>query len=295
MSCAHTDGIDLEYELSGPADGRPLLLIHGLGMQLVHWDDRFVAALADRGHRVLRFDNRDIGRSTWLDHLGLPDLPSLMGSAARGERGTAPYTLSDMATDAANLLDAVGWSSAHVVGVSMGGMIGQTLAIEHPARVRSLTSIMSSTGAPGLPGPTAEATMVLMTPPPPDRDGAIAAGVQAFRVIGSPDFPTDEATMRAMAAKAYDRGFHPLGVGRQLAAILGSGSRRERLANVCAPTLVIHGRVDPLVPLPCGEDTAKAVRGAALLVIDGMGHDLPEQLWPRLVDAITAHTAAADR
>ncbi len=291
MPSAHADGIDIEYELSGPADGRPLLLIHGLGMQLVHWDDRLVAALADGGHRVLRFDNRDIGRSTWLDHLDLPDLPTLMS----GGRADPPYTLSDMARDTANLLDAVGWSSAHVAGVSMGGMIGQTLAIEHPARVRSLTSIMSSTGGPGLPGPTAEATMVLMTPPPPDRDGAIAAGVAAFRVIGSPDFPTDEAAMRAMAARAYDRGFHPLGVGRQLAAILGSGSRRERLEGVCAPTLVIHGRADPLVPLPCGEDTAKAVRGSELLVVDGMGHDLPEALWPRLVDAITAHTAAADR
>lgn len=292
MPRAHTDGVDLEYEVSGPADGRPLLLVHGLGMQLVHWDDRLVAALADRGHRVARFDNRDIGCSTWLDHLGFPDIAHLMSAPGHGN---APYTLSDMATDTANLLDAIGWASAHVVGVSMGGMIAQTLAIEHPARVRSLTSIMSSTGAPGLPGPTAEATMVLMTPPPPDRDGAIAAGVQAFRTIGSPDYPSDEATLRGMAAAAYDRGFHPLGVGRQLAAILASGSRREKLAAVCAPTLVIHGKADPLVPFACGEDTARAVRGAELLAIDGMGHDLPEQLWARLVDAITAHTTAADR
>ncbi len=287
MPRACTDAVELEYELSGPADGRPLLLIHGLGMQMAHWEDAFVAALVDRGHRVVRFDNRDIGLSSWLDHLGPADIASAM-------TGVAPYTLSHMATDTAELLDAIGWRSAHVVGASMGGMIAQTLAIAHPARVRSLVSIMSSSGAPGLPPPTPEAMAVLMTPPPADRDGAIAAAVRAFQVIGSPGFPTDETTLRAMATRAFDRAFHPAGVGRQFAAVLASGSRRDLLSDVRAPALVIHGREDPLVPLGCGEDTAAAIPGAELLVVDGMGHDLPAAVWPRLIDAITSHTARAD-
>ncbi|MCW5890862.1 MAG: alpha/beta fold hydrolase [bacterium] len=294
MPRAQTNGIELEYEVHGPPDGRPLLLIQGLGMQLIHWDPGLCEQLVARGHRVVRFDNRDVGRSTWLDDLGFPNIAAAMGAAARGETAEAPYILADMARDVAGLLDALGWASAHVVGVSMGGMIAQTLAIEHPERVRSLTSIMSSSGAPGLPGPTAEAAMVLMSPPPPDREGAIASAVTAFRTIGSPGYPIEEDFLRARAAAAYDRGFHPLGIGRQLAAILSSGSRRAGLAGVRVPTLVIHGRQDPLVPLACGEDTAGAVPGARLEVIDGMGHDLPPALWPRLVELISEHTRRAD-
>ncbi len=294
MPRAHTNGIELEYEVLGPPGGRPLLLIQGLGMQMIHWDAGFCAQLVERGHQVVRFDNRDVGLSTWLDDLGFPNIAGAMAAAAQGEKAETPYTLSDMAADVAGLLDAVGWKSAHVAGVSMGGMIAQTLAIEHPARVRSLTSIMSSTGAPGLPGPTAEAAMVLMTPPPPDREGAIASAVQAFKTIGSPGYPIDEAFLRERAGAAYDRGFHPLGIGRQLTAILGSGSRREALAAVKAPTLVIHGRQDPLVQLACGEDTASAIPGARLEIIDGMGHDLPPSLWSRLIDLISAHTQRTD-
>lgn len=294
MPRAHTNGIELEYEVMGPAGGRPLLLIQGLGMQLIHWDEGFCGQLIERGHQVVRFDNRDVGLSTWLDDLGFPNIPAAMAAAAQGEKAEAPYVLSDMARDVAGLLDAIGWKSAHVVGVSMGGMIAQTLAVEHPARVRSLTSIMSSTGAPGLPGPTAEAAMVLMTPPPPDREGAIASAVQAFKTIGSPGYPIEESFLRQRAAAAYDRGFHPLGIGRQLAAILASGSRREGLAGVRVPTLVIHGRQDPLVPLACGEDTASAVPGSRLEVIDGMGHDMPPSLWPKLVELVSEHTRRAD-
>jgi len=294
MPRARTNGIELEYEVLGPPTGRPLLLIQGLGMQMIHWDDDFCARLVGRGHRVARFDNRDVGRSTWLDDLGMPNVVGAMMAAAQGQPVSAPYTLSDMAADVAGLLDALGWASAHVAGVSMGGMVAQTLAIEHSARVRSLTSIMSSNGAPGLPGPTAEVAAVLMTPPPPDREGAIEAGVRTFQTIGSPGYPIDPAYLRARAAAAYDRAWHPLGVARQLTAIVGSGSRRERLAALTVPTLVIHGRQDPLVPLACGEDTAKSVPGAHLEVIDGMGHDLPPALWDRFIDLIGAHTARAD-
>jgi pimeloyl-ACP methyl ester carboxylesterase len=294
MPRARTNGIELEYEIMGPSTGRPLLLVQGFSMQMIHWDDAFCASLVERGHQVVRFDNRDVGRSSWLDDLGMPDVLGAMIAAAQGQRVQAPYLLSDMAADAAGLLDAIGWASAHVVGVSMGGMIAQTLSIEHPTRVRSLTSIMSSSGAPGLPGPTAEAAAVLMSPPPPDREGAIEAAVRAFKTIGSPGYPSDDAYIRVRATAGYDRAWHPLGVARQLVAILCSGSRREKLAGVRVPTLVIHGRQDPLIPLACGVDTADAVPGARLEVIEGMGHDLPVALWGQMVDLISEHTARAE-
>lgn len=287
MPRAKTATTEIEYELFGPPDGRPLLLIQGLGMQMIQWDERFVAALVERGHRVLRFDNRDVGLSTWFDDLGPGDLGAAIG-------GVAPYTLSDMARDTTGLLDAVGWASAHVAGVSMGGMIAQTLAIEHPARVRSLVSIMSTTGEPDLPPPTPAAMAILMTPPPSERDAAIASAINVQKVIGSPAFPVDDATLHANATRAFERAFHPIGVGRQFMAIVASGGRRARLASVRLPTLIIHGRQDPLVPFPCGEATAAAIPGAELLAIDGMGHDLPPPLWPQIADAISMHTQRAD-
>jgi pimeloyl-ACP methyl ester carboxylesterase len=288
---ASANGIEIEYEIHGPADGRPLLLIMGLASQLVHWDEAFCAMLAERGHRVIRFDNRDVGRSSHLHDAGMPNVLAGFAAAARGDEVTAAYTLSDMAADAVGLLDVLQIPAAHVVGASMGGMIAQTIAIEHPTRVKTLTSIMSTTGARDLPTAEPKAMAVLLTPVPTERDASIARSVEVFRTIGSTGFPFDEARIRERATRAYDRGFNPPGVARQMMAILASGSRREKLRDVRIPTLVIHGAVDPLVPLPCGVDTADSITGAERLWIDGMGHDLPRGAWQTIVDAITRLTS----
>jgi pimeloyl-ACP methyl ester carboxylesterase len=260
---------------------------------MIFWEEEFCAGLAARGHRVIRFDNRDVGRSTRLEAAGVPNLLAAMAAAASGARVEAPYTLDHMADDAAGLLDALELDAAHVVGASMGGMIAQTLAIRHPERVRTLTSIMSTTGRPGLPGPTPAALGALLAPPVAGREANVERGVATWRVIGSPGFPFDEPRIRERAGRAFDRGFHPEGVARQLSAILASGSRHERLAGVRAPTLVIHGQADPLVPAECGIDTADAVPGAELLLVEGMGHDLPRGAWPTILDAIAKLTARA--
>jgi pimeloyl-ACP methyl ester carboxylesterase len=290
---ASANRIEIEYEVFGSAEDRPLLLVMGLGAQMILWDEDFCEHLAERGHRVIRFDNRDVGLSTRFDRGGVPSLLEAILAAARGDALEAPYTLDDMADDAAGLLDALEIESAHVVGASMGGMIAQTLAIRHPRRVRSLTSIMSTTGNPELPPARPEAMQVLMTPPPPDREGNIERSVEVSRKIGSPGFPLDEARIRERAARMYDRAFYPEGVTRQMVAILASGSRVEALRSVTAPTLVIHGNDDPLVPVEGGLDTHQAVPGAELLLIDGMGHDLPQETWPRIVDAISGLTEKA--
>jgi pimeloyl-ACP methyl ester carboxylesterase len=284
--------VEIAYEVSGPTDGHPLLLVMGLGSQLVHWDDAFCAALAERGHRVIRFDNRDVGRSTHVHEAGPPRVLQAMAHVARGEPVSAAYRLTDMAADAVGLLDVLGIASAHFAGVSMGGMIAQTMAIEHPARVRSLTSIMSTTGARDLPGATPEAARVLVTPPPADRDGNMARAVEVYRTIGSPGFPFDETRIRERAGRAYDRGFDPAGVGRQLVAVLASGSRREALRALRVPALVIHGTDDPLVPIAGGIDTADAIPGARRVFVEGMGYDLPRGAWPVIVEAITQLTHA---
>jgi pimeloyl-ACP methyl ester carboxylesterase len=242
----------------------------------------------------VRYDNRDVGLSTKFDSAGIPNVMELMQQSAAGAPLDVPYTLDDMADDAAGLLDALGLESAHVCGASMGGMIAQTLAIRHGKRLRSLVSIMSSTGNPSLPPAKPEAMAVLMTPPPIDRAGSLDAAVRTWRTIGSPGFPFDEARIRERAGRFYDRSFYPQGIARQLAAILAHGSRVEKLSKVSAPTLVIHGAADPLVPIEGGRDTARAIPGAELLVIEGMGHDLPEGAWPQLVGAISEHTAKAE-
>jgi pimeloyl-ACP methyl ester carboxylesterase len=293
MPTARSNGIEIEYEVIGPPGNRPLLLVMGLGTQMIHWDDELCAQLVTRGHRVVRFDNRDVGCSTKLDGDGPPNVLAAMAAASRGAGVEAPYRLSDMAADAAGLLDALGIESAHVAGASLGGMIAQTLALEHPARVRTLTSIMSTTGHPDLPTATPDAAAALFQPVPPDREGNIERAVRVFRAIGSPGFPFDEARVRARAARAYDRCFHPAGVARQMIAIVASGSRRDALRGLRTPTLVVHGADDPLIPLACGLDTAESIPGAELLIVEGMGHDLPRPVWPRLVDAITQLTSRA--
>ena len=295
MANLNANGIQLEYDTFGNRGDRALLLVMGLGGQMLLWEEDFCEALAERGHFVVRFDNRDVGLSTKLDAAGVPNVLELMQRVAGGQAASAPYTLDDMSDDAAALLAGLGLASAHVCGASMGGMIAQTLAYRHPARVKSLVSIMSSTGNPALPPAKPEAMAVLMAPPPASREQAIEQGVRAWRAIGSPGFPLDEARLRERIAQLFDRSFHPPGEARQLAAILAHGNRKPRLADVKAPTLVIHGAADPLVPLEGGRDTAAAIPGAELLVIEGMGHDLPPEVWPRLVAAISSHTERAEK
>jgi len=289
MPRARSNGIEVEYETFGRAEDPALLLVMGLGAQMILWHEEFCEALAARGLHVVRFDNRDVGRSTWLDDAGMPDVAAAMAAATQRQPVRSAYRLSDMAADAAGLLDALEIDTAHVAGASMGGMIAQTLAIEHPARVRTLTSIMSTTGHPDLPAATPEAMAVLLTPAPIERDAVIERSVEVWRTIGSPGYPADEDEIRAQAARAFDRGVNPAGVARQLVAILASGHRRDALGAVHAPTLVIHGADDPLIPEAGGRDTAASVPGAELLRIEGMGHDLPRALWPRFVDAIAKH------
>ncbi len=290
---ARANGIELCYEIFGAPDAEPLVLIMGLGAQMIHWDDEFCRQLAARGFRVIRFDNRDIGKSTQmkggkrLGGLELLKLKLFKTPVA------APYKLYDMATDTISLLDALHIKRAHIVGASMGGMIAQEIAIVFPERVRSLTSIMSTTGNPKVPGPTREASALLLAPPVTTRDEFIVRFAQTWKLLRVGSFPQDEALDRERAIRTFERGLHPEGVGRQLRAILASGSRKERLAKVKAPTLVIHGTVDPLVRPEGGKDTAASIPGAKLLMVEGMGHALPIPMWPQIIDAIDKHAHGA--
>jgi pimeloyl-ACP methyl ester carboxylesterase len=275
-------GIELAYERFGDASDPPLLLVMGLATQMLGWPDEFCAQLAGRGLCVVRFDNRDVGLSTHLHDAPAPNVPA----ALMGDTSSASYTLSDMARDAAGLLDRLGIESAHVVGASMGGMIAQTLAIEQPERVRSLTSIMSTTGDPRVGGASQEALGVLLAPPARDRAEAIERTVATYRVIGSPGYAFDEAALRERAGLSFDRGYDPAGAARQLLAVLAAGDRTERLRRLDLAALVIHGGDDPLVRPSGGRATAAAIPGAELVELDGMGHDLPRALWPELVERI---------
>ena len=267
MPRAGANGVELEYDTFGRPDAAPLLLIGGLGTQLVSWDEEFCELLAARGYLVIRFDNRDAGLSTWPED---------------------EYTLDDMADDAVGLLDALGIRAAHLVGASMGGFIAQLVALNHPERVLSLTSMISGpSGADQVP-PTPEAQALLLTPVPPTRQERIELGLAAKRVLLGPADPFDDAYERAKAARAIDRAYHPAGFARQLRAILAAPSRIERLRSVRVPTLVIHGDADPLVPVDNGRRVAAAIPGARLLEIPGMGHDVPKRVWPEVVDAIDA-------
>ncbi len=286
---ARANGIELCYEIFGDAAAEPMILIMGLGAQMIQWDDDFCRQLAARGFRVIRFDNRDIGKSSKLS--GGKRLTAIELLKLRFLRipVTAFYTLHDMAQDVVGLMDALGIASAHVVGASMGGMIAQEMAISFPQRLRSLTSIMSTTGNPKIPPPTREATAVLMAPPPLTRDEYLARFAQTWKILRAGHFPEDEALDRGRAERTYARGLNPAGVARQFRAILASGSRKQRLASVKTPTLVIHGTADPLVRPEGGKDTAASIQGAKLLMIEGMGHALPIPMWRTIIDAIARH------
>lgn len=292
--------IDIEVEDSGQsldADGsaRPVvLLIMGLGMQLIAWPPEMVRALVDAGFRVVRFDNRDVGLSQHFDALGAPNLLWVGLKHRLGWRITPPYTLPQMAADALGVLDALQIDKAHIVGVSMGGMIAQRLALRAPARVLSLASVMSSSGARGLPNARPEVTRVLLgRPANSSQAAAIEHTLGLLRAIGSPGYFMDEAVLRERVAQATQRSYHPQGVVRQMVAIVADSTRAAALAGVAVPTLVVHGRADPLVPLTCGEDTARRIPGARLATIEGMGHDLPPGVVERLLELLIPHFDAA--
>ena len=294
MSKVNANGIQIEYETFGDESGRPLLLIIGLGGQLIWWDDDLCRELARGGHYVIRFDNRDTGLSTKLDEAAVPDLAETFGKVMQGEKISAPYTLDEMADDAVGLLDALEIQKAHICGMSMGGMIAQTIAIRHPSRILSLISIYSSTGNPELPQSKPDAIALLISPAPEEREAYIKHMVAAFKTFTGSGFPVDEEWTRNIMARSYDRSFYPRGMARQFVAILAHGNRKPVLPSVKVPTLVIHGTEDPLMPVECGKDTANAIPGAQLMLIEGMGHDLPRGgAWPRIVDAIAAHTGKA--
>jgi pimeloyl-ACP methyl ester carboxylesterase len=280
--------MELEYDTFGERRSRPLLLVMGLGTQMIAWEEDFCQALAERDFYVIRFDNRDVGLSTHLDELGTPSLAAVMSKQAR-----SPYMLDDMADDAAGLLDALGIPAAHVVGASMGGFISQLLAIKHPEKVLTLTSIMSALGGDDDVAASPEVTAALLAPPPPDRDGLIEWGVSMSRLLGGPLYFEEERS-RAMRVRAVDRAVSLSGTLRQLAAIIAAQSRREALGRTRVPVLVVHGDSDPLVPVENGKRTAAAVRGARLVIVPGMGHDLPPQVWSQVIAEISELAGSAD-
>lgn len=281
---APVNGIEVAYQELGDPDGEPLLLIMGLATQMLAWDEEFCMILGEGGFRVIRFDNRDIGRSTKIESAGVPKRMDML----LGRRGSGPYLLTDMAADTTGLMDYLGIESAHLVGASMGGMIAQTVAIEHPGRVRSLVSMMSSTGNRWLGFPTWKAFGTLFARPGVGRDAAIESTVRTFKTIGSPAYPMDETRFRELAAASYDRSHSRAGVARQLHAITASGDRTVKLERLRLPATVLHGDSDPLIRPAAGRATARAIRDSHLRIFKGMGHDLPPDLWPDFVEEITA-------
>ena len=282
-------GVTLCYETFGDPADTPIVLIMGLATQMIAWHEDFCEELAERGFYVVRFDNRDIGRSTHFDFR-----PASAGQMLRRSLPPEQYTLSDMAEDTAGLIRELGIEPAHVAGASMGGMIAQMLAAEHPEVVRSLTSIMSTTGSRWHGQPAFAVYRYLLRPPPRDRDGYIQRSAEVFGLVGSTGFERDEAYIRERAARSYDRGFDVRAGGRQLGAVIASGDRTSRLRHIRTPTLVIHGTVDKMIRPSGGRATARAIPGARLMMIEGMGHDLPRGVWPTIIDAILEHARAAD-
>jgi proline iminopeptidase len=295
MTATGSNGITLEYESMGDPGAPAVLLIMGLGMQMVAWPDPFCERLVGQGFRVVRFDNRDIGLSQKLGQLGIPRIGRAILRAFLGLPVRSPYDLDDMARDTVGLMDALGIVSAHVVGASMGGMISQLVAATCPERVLSLTSIMSTTGARHLRQPSVRVRRELLRRPadPTSVDSIVENYVHLFGVIASPGYPTPPEELRARIRRAVERSYYPAGFLRQLSAILASGDRSAVLGRITCPTLVIHGKADPLVPYEGGVDTAYRIRDSRLVLLDGYGHDFPPQLYGRFADMIAAHARDA--
>ncbi len=276
------NGIQICYDAFGNPGNPPLLMVAGLGMQLIGWEEALCTLLAERGYWVIRYDNRDVGLSTKFDEAGTPNFMAVL----QGQEVSAPYLLSDMAADAIGLLDALGSKQAHILGASLGGMIAQTIAINHPERVITLTSIMSTTGEMPLSMPKPEGLALLTAPPATTLEGYIQNDLNWARVTNGSAFPVDESAIRQRAQAAWERGTNPAGTARQLTAVLASGSRQEALESLTMPTLVIHGKEDPIIPVEGGIATAEAIPNAKLMLIDGLGHAMPPETWPEIVDAI---------
>lgn len=288
------NGITINYEDRGPADGIPILFVNGYTSTMMSWPLELMDGMKARGFRVIRYDNRDVGKSEKLK--GIPSIGEVAKAVREGKAPQIPYTLSDMAADGIGLMDALGIERAHVMGISMGGMIVQAMAINHPDRLISVTSIMSTTGNPALPKASDAAMVALQEQPASDeRETVIRHRMKGRRVYQSPAYPMSDEALYARCATEFDHMYYPEGASRQYAAIVGDGDRVERLQKVRVPFLVIHGRADPLVPLEGGIDTAKSVPGAALELIEGMGHDLPVELCPRFVELIASHALGAQK
>ncbi len=286
---ARTNGIELEYEAFGSPTDPTIVLVMGFSLQMIDWDERFCRDLASRGFRVVRFDNRDVGLSSKIEGGKAPDIGALM----TGDASSATYSLDDMAKDTVGLLDALDVPAAHFVGMSMGGMIAQLVAVSAPERVKSLCSIMSTTGDRSVGNATPAALGVLLTPVPSEREANIARSVEVWRILASPSHPIDEVETRARCTAAFDRSFAPAGAGRQLAAILSARDRTAELAKLRVPAVVVHGVDDPLIAPDGGEATARAIPGAELALVQGMGHELPARVWPRIIDAIVENARRA--
>jgi pimeloyl-ACP methyl ester carboxylesterase len=293
MPRVNANGIEIAYDTFGHPADRPLILIMGLSCQLVAWPEGFCEKLAAKGHFVIRFDNRDVGLSRKLDDLEVPDIFEIFAAARQGKAVESPYSLSEMAADTVGLMDALNIKKAHVCGLSMGGMIAQLMAIEYPRRIFSLISMQSSTGEPGLPEAEAQAMEAMMAPPPIERDAYIRHMANVYRAFAGGSDKYDERLQNEISAASYDRSFYLMGFTRQLAAILACGSRKDALAAIKLPTLVIHGSHDALLPPAHGKDTAEAVPGAKLVIIEGMGHGMVYPLlWDEIIEILAVHTAS---
>lgn len=296
MSSIKANEITIEYDTFGDPASPPLLLIAGISCQMIAWSEKWCKNMAKNGFYVIRFDNRDIGLSEKFEHAGLPNVSQFFKNIMSGKPAIAPYSLDDMADDAIGLLDALKIEKAHICGFSMGGMIAQAAAIHHPERLRSLISIYSSTGNPVYASPSPDAVKVLFTPPPKDFNEYIEYFIDCHKTLSGPGFPFDEKYHRELAKKIFERSTYSIGVGRQFLAIVSHGDRASALKSVQVPALIIHGKDDPLVPVNCGEDTAKAIANSELILIEGMGHDLPHKgAWVQIADDITTFAKKVEK